>query len=146
MRSRVAVVLVALLLPLAGCGGDPTDSYCSDLRTQSKKISDMIGSDSPTALLDGLPTLRDLSEKSPEDLTDEWQTYLGALEGLRDALKKAGVKASDFVDGKPPAGLSTTDRKAIAEAASVIATDQVVEASGGIEQQARDVCKVNLGL
>ena len=92
-----------------------------------------------------LPMLRDLAEKAPDDLADEWQTFLGALEGLDKALKDAGVKPSDFKDGKPPAGLSAADQKAIADAAGQIGSDEVVAGRLRIEQQARDVCKVNLG-
>ena len=71
---------------------------------------------------------------------------LRAVEGLDEAIDDAGVKPSDFEDGKPPAGLSAADQKAIADAAGQITTDDVVAAATGIEQQARDVCKVNLGL
>jgi hypothetical protein len=90
--------------------------------------------------------LRDLAEKSPDDLSDEWQTYLRAIEGLDKAIKDAGVKPSDFDGGKVPAGLSKEDQQAIAEAAGQITTEEVIAAATGIEQQARDVCKVNLGL
>jgi hypothetical protein len=144
--SRLAAgLVVALLLPLAGCG-DPTADYCSALKEHNKDIAEMIGSDSPAALLSGLPTLRDLAEKAPEDLTDEWQTFLGALDGLAGAIKDAGVKPSDFKGGRPPNGISASQQKAISEAANQVGADDVVQASSGIEQQARDVCKVNLGL
>jgi hypothetical protein len=133
------------VLPLAGCG-DPTADYCAALKDDNKEIAAMIGSDSPSALLGGLPTLRDLADKAPEDLTDEWQTFLGALDGLDKAIKDAGVKPSDFKGGKPPNGLSASQQKAISEAANAIGADDVVQASSGIEQQARDVCQVNLGL
>jgi hypothetical protein len=140
-----AALAVVLLVPLVACG-DPTQDYCSDLKQHNKQIADMIGSDSPAALLSGLPTLRDLADKSPNDLTDEWQTLIGALDGLDQAIKDAGLKPGDYKGGKPPAGLSATDRKAIAAAADQMSTDEVVRAASGIEQQARDVCKVNLGL
>ncbi len=136
---------MAVLLALTGCG-DPQQAYCRDLESQAPKISDMIGSDSPTAVLDGLPLLEDLAGQAPEDLRDEWQTLLGSLRGLDEALHHAGVKGSDFKDGKPPSGLPVADQKAIAEAADQLASEDVVQASSGIEQQARDVCKVNLGL
>jgi hypothetical protein len=138
-------LVVALLLSLAGCG-DPTESYCSDLEKQRKQIAEMVESSSPSALLSNLPMLHDLAEKSPDDLTDEWQTFLGALDGLDEAIKDAGVKASDFKDGKAPSGLGEADKKAIADAAGQVRSDEVVAAASGIEQQARDVCKVNLGL
>jgi hypothetical protein len=109
-------------------------------------MADMVSSTSASALLSHLPMLHDLSEKSPDDLADEWQVFLGALDDLDKALEDAGVKPSDFVDGKPPAGLSAADRKAIADAASQIRTDEVVQAASGIEQQGRDVCKVNFGI
>lgn len=137
--------VAALLLTLSGCG-DPTEDYCGALEAANKQISEMVGSDSPSALLGNLPLLRDLAEKSPTDLSDEWQTFIGALDGLDSALDDAGVKPSDFEDGKPPAGLSTADQKTIADAAGQIGTEDVAQAVAGIEQQGRDVCKVNLGL
>ena len=145
MRAIMAALALALLLPLTGCG-DRTKTYCSGLEAHRKQIADMLSSDSPSALLDGLPMLHDLADKAPQDLSDEWQTYLVALDGLEQAIKHAGVKASDFKGGKPPAGLSAADQKAIAAAAGQVATDDVVSAADGIEQEARDVCKMNLGL
>ena len=142
---RLATLAVVLLLALAACG-DTTESYCEDLEKQRKQIAEMIESGSPSALLSNLPMLRDLAEKSPDDLADEWQTFIGALEGLDEAIEDAGVLPSDFKDGQPPAGLSEADKKAIADAAGQIRTEDVVAAASGIEQQARDVCKVNLGL
>ncbi len=139
----MAALAVAVLLPLTGCGGA---SYCDALEEQRNEIADMLASGSPSALLDGLPMLRDLAEKAPDDLADEWETLIRALDGLDDAISRAGVKPADFEDGKPPAGLSVTDQKAIADAAGQIGADEVVQASSGIEQQARDVCKINLGI
>ena len=145
MRRLVTAAAVALLLALVGCG-DPTEDYCSELQKDRKEFAEMLESDSASALLSNLPMLRDLAEKAPDDLSDEWQTYLRAIEGLDTAIERAGVEPSDFDDGKPPAGLSEGDQKAIAEAAGQITTDDVISASSGIEQQARDVCKINLGM
>ena len=80
----------------------------------------MVDSGSPTALLRNLPMLHDLADKAPEDLTDEWQTFLGALEGLDRALNDAGVEPADFQGGQPPTGLSAAHRKPIVDAASQI--------------------------
>jgi hypothetical protein len=144
MRTGVTGLAVALLFALTGCG-DKTDSYCGALEKDRKQIADILGSGSPSALLGNLPLFHDLADKAPDDLTDEWQTFVSALDGLDDAIRRAGVKPSDFKGGKPPAGLSDGDKKAIADAAGQIDTD-VADATKGIEQQARDVCKVNLGL
>ena len=145
MRRLLTAAGVALLLVLGGCG-DPIEDYCSQLREDRKEFAEMLESESSSALLGNLPMLRDLAEKSPDDLSDEWHTYLRAIEGLDKAIDDAGVKPSDFDDGKPPSGLSEADQKSIAEAAGQITTDDVIEAATRIEQQARDVCKVNLGL
>jgi hypothetical protein len=145
MRRLATAVVVTLLLALTGCG-DPTEDYCSQLKQDRKQFAEMLDSSSSSALLGHLPMLRDLADKSPEDLTDEWETYLSAVEGLAQAIKRAGVKPSDFDGGKPPADLSKEDRKQIAEAANQITTEDVVDAASGIEQQARDVCKINIGL
>ena len=53
---------------------------------------------------------------------------------------------SDFVDGQAPAGLSAETRTRIAQAANELASEDVVTAADGIEQQAKDVCKLQLGL
>ena len=58
----------------------------------------------PTRCSSHLPMLRDLADKAPADLTDEWQTFLGALDGLQQALRTPGSNPSDFTAGKPPAG------------------------------------------
>ena len=145
MRRLVPAVLAFLLLGLAGCG-DPIEDYCSQLREDRKEFAEMLESESSSALLGNLPMLHDLAEKSPDDLSDDWQTYLRAVEGLDDAIKDAGVKPSDFNGGKAPPGLSKDDQQEIAEAAGQITTEEVITAATNIEQQARDVCKVNLGL
>jgi hypothetical protein len=145
MRRTATALAAALLLSVTGCG-DPIEDYCSELREDRKEFAEMLESESSSALLGNLPMLRDLAEKAPEDLADEWQTYLRAVEGLDRAIEDAGVEPSDFDDGKPPPGLSEAEKNAIAEAAGQITTDEVIAASSGIEQQARDVCKVNLGL
>jgi hypothetical protein len=147
MRSLAAglTASVLALVTLTGCA-DATEKYCGALERDRKEIADMIGSGSPSALLSNLSLFRELADQAPEDLRDEWQTFITALDGLEDAIKDAGVRPSDFKDGKAPAELSEAERKAIADAAGQIGTDDVVAASTGIEQQARDVCKVNLGL
>lgn len=146
---RRAAALLGLLLvvgPVAGCGEPTTADYCAQLSVDRKKIADMVSASSPTALLDNLPLLQDLGDKAPSDLRDEWQTFLGALEDLQRALRAADVSAEDFEGGEPPAGLSREDRAAVVAAADQIRSPEVVSAASGIEQQGRDVCKVNLGL
>lgn len=147
-RARLAqlALTVAVALPLTGCGSSSVDGYCAQLQTDRTKIADMVSAGTPSALLGNLPLLHDLADQAPEDVADEWQTFLGALDGLDKALDRADVRPSDFKDGQPPASLSAADRASIVGAADQVSSDDVVQAANGIEQQARDVCKVNLGL
>ena len=147
-RVRSASVLVALacLVPLTGCGENAVDAYCSKLDADRPRIAAMLDSDSPSPLLTNRRFLHDLADAAPSDVADEWQTFLAALDGLQKALDRAGVKPSEFVGGKPPAGLTGAQRAGIADAVAQLGTDDTLAAASGIEQQARDVCKVNFGL
>ncbi len=149
-RRRTTAALLgtglALVLGLSGCGENSIEDYCAELSANRTALADMIDSESPAALLDNLPLLRGLADKAPEDLADEWRVFVGALDDLEKALDDAGVKAREFGDGTFPADVSASDRERIVAAANEIRSDDVVAAAAGIEQQGRDVCKVNLGL
>ncbi len=134
-----ALVLTGLL---AGCGSSE-DDYCAALKQQQSIFAD---DGTGVSLLVHLADLEDVAAKAPDDLTDEWQTALTALQGLRDAIVAAGVEPVDFVDGKPPSSVSGADQRRIAAAASRVSEQGVVEAINGIDQQAKDVCKLQLGL
>lgn len=146
MRIVAAVVAVLLALVLGGCGQDRGEAYCEDLTKQRKQLAEMLQSDSPEALFENLDRMRELAKGAPSDLKDEWQTFLDAVEGLDRALREADVTPSEFADGQPPAGVSVAERRSIVDAADQLAGDDVVAAASGIEQQARDVCKINLGI
>lgn len=155
-RATVSVFLAVLvLLGSPGCGNpvhlitgaDSIDDYCAALNSRREAFADLMSDvSSPVALLDAQSMFKELAGKAPDDITDDWQTLLLALQGLQRALERAGVEPSDFVDGKPPASLSKADRKVIAVAADELSSNATVAAVGAIDQEARDVCKVNLGL
>lgn len=140
-----AFAAASLLTTLTACG-DPAEAYCSALQSDQKLFAEMQDDTTGVALLRHRQALHDLADKAPDDLTDEWQTFLGALDAFASTLSDVGVKPEEFVDGKTPAGLSEADRTRIVHAASELSSDDVVEAAKGIEQQAKDVCKVQLGL
>lgn len=147
-RRAVGVAVAVVLILAGGCGGEDAQraDYCAELQREQARLAEVLAGEDPTALLDNLPLLEDLAADAPEDLTDEWQTFLNALHGLDDALGAAGVEPDAFRDGQPPEGLSAAELKAIGDAADAIASREVVAAASGIEQQARDVCRINLGL
>jgi len=146
LRALPALVAVsALLVPLSACG-DPIAAYCGTLRDNREKLSQIINGGSPTALIDNLTLLKKIAGRAPSDLTDEWQTFLNAIEELDQALHDADVDPADFHRGKPPPGLAPGQRREIAAAASQLASPQVVAAADGIVQEARDVCHLDLEL
>ena len=142
VKTRILLVAVLLILP-AGCGGNSEDDYCAALKSDQTIFAD---DGTGLELITNLPRLEALAAKAPDDLDDEWQTFTTSLEALRDAVKAAGLTPADFVDGRPPAGTSAAARTAIAQAATELSDDDVVTAASGIEQQAKDVCKLQLGL
>jgi hypothetical protein len=144
-RLATSVALAALLLAPTACG-DKEAGYCKALGSDQKVFAEMEDDTSGLGLLEHRTTLHALADKAPDDLDDEWQTFLGALDAFSSTLADTGVEPDDFVDGKPPAGLSAADRTRIANAASELSSEDVVEAANGIEQQAKDVCKLQLGL
>jgi hypothetical protein len=148
MRTpRPAVLVLSVLLVLApqACG-DPEKNYCQALSADQDTFAEMQDDTSGLGLLKQRSMLHTLADKAPDDLDDEWQTFLGAIDAFAKTLADAGTKPGDFVNGKPPAGLSAAERTRIANAASELSSSDVVEAASGIEQQAKDVCKLQLGL
>lgn len=144
-RLLLAVLAPVLLVP-AACGGDSSEDYCAALKADQGTFAEMQEDSSGLGLLRQRPLLRRLADLAPDDLSDEWQTFLGALDAFSQTLDDVGVEPEDFVDGRPPATLGAAERTRVANAASELSSDDVVEAANGIEQQAKDVCKLQLGL
>jgi hypothetical protein len=144
-RLATPVLMAVLLLVVPGCGSEEK-GYCDALESDQQLFAEMQEDTSGLGLLEHRKTLRALAEKAPDDLTDEWQTLLGALDAFAGTLDEVGVEPGDFVGGQPPETLSPEDRTRIANAASELSSTDVVEAADGIEQHAKDVCKLQLGL
>lgn len=142
-RAATVATAFVLVLGAGGCGGEDDGRYCEIAKdNQSVFIDDATG----LGLITNLEKLRQIADRAPEDLKDEWQVLLSALEGLRTAIDSSGLKPSEFVNGTPPASASAAARQTIAAAADRVGQQDVVEAANGIEQHAKDVCKFQLGL
>jgi hypothetical protein len=141
--SCLVAAVVALLLVLAGCGPDATAHYCSALQAQQSIFAD---DGTGLQLITNLPELKVLAAEAPDDLRDEWQTFLSALQSLHDAIAAAHLHPTDFVNGKAPAGTPASAATAIAAAANELSAPDVVDAANGIDQQAKDVCQFQIGL
>lgn len=136
-----------LVVPLlAGCGGDEYEDYCAEVKEHQTELTEIATSGEQGALLEALPIYRDLREKAPDDITDEWQQVIRAFEGLQAALDAAGADAATYDPKRPPEGVTEEEQDAIAAAAGELASPATVEALDGVEQQARDVCQTPLTL
>lgn len=138
MTRALALLLVAGLL-LTGCADDK-ERYCDAVRDNQRELGETLGAGGPDALLNALPTFRELAEDAPRDIRDEWATVIDALEGLQDALDAAGVDAATYDREDPPDAVTQEQRDAIDAAAARLTDEQTVAALGGVEQQAKDVC------
>jgi hypothetical protein len=138
----------ALLLVVAlasACGGADED-YCGSVKEHQAELTDVTASGAPSALLDALPILRDLSTRAPDDISDEWQVLLDPLERLDEAVRAADVDPASYDPRHLPAGLTDGERQRIEDAGAALADPAVGAAFDGIQQQAKDVCHTPLSL
>ena len=78
----------------------------------------MLGDGGPGRPAQGAADLpRTWPTQAPEDIRDEWQTVIDALEGLEQALDDAGVDPATYDRDHPPDGLSQAEQDAIDAAA-----------------------------
>jgi hypothetical protein len=148
--SHVAAGLTALAL--LGCGltgcSHSTGAYCSSLRADKQQLERLSadaarpGSDALARSVDVLSRLRD---EAPDDISEEWKTLVSALRDLVSAVRATGVDYSAFGSGKRPPGVSVSAYRAVQQAADELSSTRVQQAGASIEQQAIDVCKVDLG-
>lgn len=152
MRFQRALQAAAVVLPLAvapglvACGGgDDYSSYCDAVTAHRTELSKQLAQ-GEAGLLAAIPTFEDLRDQAPADIRGDWSTLVNALSALRKALDDAGVKPSEYHSGKPPSGVSPTQQKAIAAAATKVGSAKTQAASQRVQQQARDVCHTPLTL
>ena len=141
-----AGLAVLLLVPLVGCAGEQ-ETYCDAVAEEKQTLEDLsAGADDPEAgtLSETIAVFERLQQDAPDDMVDEWDTYVTALQALEKALDDAGADESMFTDGERPEGMSKDDYASISSAAVELRSTRVVQAAAGIENQARDVCKIDL--
>ena len=144
-RARAAAPLLALVvaLPLGACSS-PQESYCQAVEEHQDELSEIAASGEPAAVLGALDAYRDLRSKAPRDIRDEWTHVLTRLEALDEALAGAGVDPASYDPATTPGDLPGEDRRSIETAARDLGQRETVEAMGGIEQHALDVCQTPL--
>lgn len=144
--ARLLVAVGMLLLPTACSESDAERraDYCEAVEEVGPQLTRISDEGGPAAFLEALPVLEDLAAESPDDLRDEWKTFLDALRGLRDAVEETGLDPADVTGGGLPDDLSREDRRRLRAQASVLARPEVESATRGIEQHALDTCQIPL--
>jgi hypothetical protein len=151
MRVRAGMLVPALLLAavaLTGCA-DETESYCGELADRKQELADLaVRSDEPgTEVLEQtLQVWRDLRGAAPGDIADEWSTLVFALENLVEAFERTGTTPEQYDPADPPEGLEPAEARRLEGAAAALRSPRVSAAGQDVEQHAKDVCQVNLGL
>lgn len=145
MRRIAAALAFVLLGTGLGACGDPIDHYCEVIKEHRTELNEMVEAGTEFGLITHLPMLQELNDAAPDDLSDEWQVFLSAVKHLTEVIDETGHQPSDFADQKMPADLSAEQKAAITAAANRLSSEETVAATAAIDQQARDVCKVNLG-
>jgi hypothetical protein len=141
------LLAAALVVPLlTACGGDAEEAYCDAVKDHQTDLSDHVSSGGPDALIEALDILRDLHDRAPSDITDEWQQLVGRIEALQEALQDAGVDPSTYDRAHPPAGLTDAQKAGIDAAAEQLGSGTTLRALQDLDQQARDVCHTPLVL
>jgi hypothetical protein len=135
----LAVVAVAAVLVVQRVRTTPQERYCDELVSRRAELTATLSRDGD-GLIVALPILEDLRERAPDDLADEWQQLVTAVQGLSDAVDAAGVDPATYDRDDPPAGVSQAQRTRIDEAATVLGSASTRSALLSIDQQARDVC------
>ena len=142
---RMAAVLGLLTALVTGCASE-TETYCGDLAERRAELTELAASPEPDALQETLGVLGDLRDAAPPDIEDEWSTLVFAYETLVDAFDAAGTSPDEYDPADPPEGVSEPEARRIEGAAAELGSRRVLTAADGLEQHARDVCDVDLGL
>jgi hypothetical protein len=151
MRFRTWLLLPGVLLVVAGLTGctDETASYCDELAGKKQQLAELaVRSDEPgtDVLAQTVQVWRDLRGAAPGDIADEWSTLVFALENVVEAFDRAGTTAEEYDPADPPKGLDAAEARRLEGAAAALRSPRVSAAGADVEQHAKDVCQVNLGL
>jgi hypothetical protein len=144
-RVWIAAALTSALVPLvSGCGGG--QSYCDAVHDHQSDLGSIASGGDRAGLIAALPIFRDLRDKAPDDVADDWDLVVTRTEGLDDALADAHVDPATYDPQHPPADLRDEDRAAIRRAAAQLAASDTRDALVRVQQEVLDVCHTPLEL
>ncbi len=143
-RRRISATLVGGLLAaaLVGCSS-PEDSYCEALASEKDTVTSLAAKGSGDVLTPTLRAFERLRGAAPEELRDEWDTVVRAWTALADAVEAAGVDPGSYDPRTRPSGVTRAQAHTLRDAATSLQSALAADASRGIEDHARTVCKVD---
>lgn len=150
MSRQTATALASALLAvlLTGCGGGDGASvgsdYCEAVRDHQTELTDIAASTEPGTVFEALDAYRELADKAPPDLGDEWSQVILRIEALQATLEDADVDPSTYDPKTTLKNLPADQRSAISGAARDLGDQATIAAMAGIEQQSLDVCHTPL--
>ena len=147
LSRLLAVGLLAV--PSTACSADPEQEYCDELETATARLvglADRSGDEGEDYLEPALTLLEQLRVQAPDDLRDEWDTFVFAWQDLVQVLRDTGVDPTTFDPSQRPDGLSQRDFDRIRAVGDELRSARVRDAVEGITRHANDVCGLSLDL
>lgn len=144
-----ALALAVLCGSVSGCSSDPTQDYCDELGSVTDRLvalAERSGDPGDDYLEPALELFEQLRSQAPDDLRDEWDTFVFAWQDLVEVLGETGVDPTTFDPTKRPEGLSQQDFDRIRAVGSELRSGRVRDAADGITRHANDVCGLTLDL
>ncbi len=143
-----ALVTALVTALLVGCSSQESD-YCAALKDQKAtftKLADDAAQEGSDYLTTALTLFETMRAEAPDSLRDEWDTVVFAWSDLIETLRDVGIDPRGFDPSKRPDGVSVQEFNQVKQVAAKLSSLRVRDAVGGINEQARDVCKTDLSL
>lgn len=136
-----AAVLGAGLLVGCGGGGD-TEAYCDGMKEAESDFSgDSANAENFQEMAD---RFQDLADEAPDEVADDWDKLLEALNGFTDTLDDAGVSVEDLSDPEKAQDIDPETLQELSEASEAMGAEEYTEASDNITEHANEECGLDL--
>lgn len=145
-RLVVRALALGLVTPVLVACQSKTESYCQGVSEHQEELTDLVSRDDAAALFEANDIYRSLAEDAPDDIGDEYEVVIDAIDRLESTVEDLGIDPSTYDPKNPPRDLSDADVDRLRAAAVGLVDPTTVAAMDSVEQQARDVCRTPLTL
>lgn len=134
--------------------GASTEEYCTALKAAEKDFEglDGGGADGAAGIQTAFDTMRELSQKAPDEVATEWQTLVSGLDDFEQAVADAGLTFEQLAElpSSPtpqnlPEGVTPEKLQQLTVEVQKLQDPQVSAAQGTIDANAEKECGVTLG-